>query len=93
VGHQITYWLYPMGIFVHNENKFPVKIIVWSPRNFSFWKGIATLGDMHTICIDCSKNLNIQKKMKNEKTIMIAIAVYAAAIVTIFNILGAQMHV
>lgn len=28
--------------------------------------------------------------MKNEKTIMIAIAVYAAAIVTIFNILGAQ---
>jgi hypothetical protein len=29
--------------------------------------------------------------MKNENTIMIAIAVYAAAMVTIFNILGAQL--
>jgi putative membrane protein len=36
-----------------------------------------------------SKTLN-RKKMKNEKTIILAIAVYAAAMIMIFNIIGAH---
>jgi hypothetical protein len=39
---------------------------------------------------DFSKEFNLHQKMKNERTIMIAIAVYAAAMVMIFNMLGAH---
>jgi hypothetical protein len=77
-----------LGIFLDMGKGIFTGLVNRSRKITVFSEKIAKAFGKHIICKDL-KNAKPQK-MKNEKTIILAIAVYAAAMIMIFNIIGAN---